>query len=65
MFENGRRFQHSELVNQIKIVLDKNYNGSKGKGENKIKQLITESKNEGWLIQDGNRQPYTLGILSV
>jgi hypothetical protein len=65
VFENGERFQHSELVNQIRIVLDKNFNGSKGKGENKIKQLITESKNEGWLIQNGNRQPYELGILSV
>ena len=65
VFENGNRFQHSELVNQIRIVLDKNFNGSKGKGENKIKQLITESKNEGWLIQNGNRQPYELGILSV
>ncbi len=65
VFENGEGFQHSELVNQIRIVLDKNFNGNKGKGENKIKQLITESKNEGWLIQNGNRQPYELGILSV
>ena len=65
VFENGERFQHSELVNQIRIVLDKNFNGSKGKGENKIKQLITESKNEGWLFQNGNRQPYRLGTLSV
>ena len=65
VFENGERFQHTELVNQIRIVLDKNFNGNKGKGENKIKQLITESKNEGWLIQNGNRQPYELGVLSV
>ena len=65
VFENGERFQHSELVNQIRIVLDKNFNGNKGKGENKIKQLVKESKNEGWLIQNGNRQPYELGILSV
>jgi len=65
VFENRERFQHSELVNQIRIVLDKNFNGSKGKGENKIKQLITESKNEGWLFQNGNRQPYELGTLSV
>jgi hypothetical protein len=65
VFENGEGFQHSELVTQIKIVLDKKYRGTKGKGESKIKQLITESKNEGWLIQDGNRQPYILGKLSV
>mgnify|MGYP000993534520 FL=1 len=65
VFENGEGFQHSELVNQIKIVLDIRYKGTKGKGQSKIKQLITESKNEGWLIQNGNRQPYELGILSV
>lgn len=65
VFKNGIEFQHSELVTQIKIVLDNNYQGTKGKGESKIKQLITESKNEGWLIQSGNRQPYTLGKLSV
>jgi hypothetical protein len=65
VFENGEGFQHSELVTQIKIVLDKNYQGTKGKGISKIKELITASKNDGWLIQDGNRQPYILGKLSV
>jgi len=65
VFENGEGFQHSELVTQIKIVLDKKYQGTKGKGISKIKELITASKNDGWLIQDGNRQPYILGKLSV
>ena len=65
VFENGEGFLHSELVNQIKVVLDNKYQGSKGKGITKIKELITTSKNDGWLIQDGNRQPYKLGKLSV
>lgn len=65
VFENGEGFQHSELVNQIKVVLDNKYQGSKGKGITKIKELITTSKNDGWLIQDGNRKPYKLGKLSV
>ena len=65
VFENGEGFQHSELVTQIKVVLDKKYQGTKGKGITKIKELITASKNSGWLIQDGNRQPYKLGKLSV
>ena len=65
VFENGSGFKHTELVTQIQVVLDKKYRGSKGKGVGKIKQLITESKNEGWLVQKENRQPYTLGILSV
>jgi hypothetical protein len=65
VFKNGEGFQHGELITQIKIVLDNKYQGTKGKGQSKIKQLITESKNNGWLIQDGSRQPYTLGKLSV
>jgi len=65
VFENGEGFKHSELVTQIKIVLDKKYQGTKGKGISKIKELITASKNDGWLIQDWNRQPYILGKLSV
>ena len=65
VFKNGVGFQHTELVNQIKVVLDNKYPGTKGKGQSKIKQLITQSKNEGWLTQNGNRQPYELGILSV
>ena len=65
VFKNGEGFQHSELVSQIKIVLDNKYQGTKGKGQSKIKELITESKNNGWLIQSGARQPYTLGKLSV
>jgi hypothetical protein len=65
VFKNGEGFQHSELVNQIKIVLDNKYKGTKGKGQSKIKELITTSKNNGWLIQKGNRQPYKLGKLSV
>ena len=65
VFENGEGFLHSELVTQIKVVLDNKYQGTKGKGITKIKELITTSKNDGWLIQDGNRQPYKLGKLSV
>ena len=65
VFEDGGEFKNGELINQIKIVLNRSYKGSKGKGENKIKLLITESKNNGWLIQEGNRCPYKLGKLSV
>ena len=65
VFKNGGEFQHSELVAQIKVVLDKKYQGTKGKGQSKIKELIRSSKSDGWLIQYGNRQPYILGKLSV
>jgi len=65
VFENGEGFQYSELVTQIRIVLDKKYQGSKGKGENKIKEVITTAKKDEWLIQSGYGSAYTLGKLSV
>ena len=65
VFENKEGLVHSELVTEIKIVLDKRTRGNKGKGTAKVKELITASKSDGWLIQEGNRQPYKLGKLSV
>ena len=65
VFKNGEGFQYSELVTQIRIVLDKKYQGSKGKGENKIKEVITTAKKDEWLIQSGYGGAYTLGKLSV
>lgn len=65
VFYNGGGFNHSDLVKQIKLALDRNYKGSKGKGQNKIKVLIKESTNKGWIVQEGNRQPYFLGKLSI
>ena len=65
VFENGAGFQYSELVTQIRIVLDKKYQGTKGKGENKIKEVITTAKKDEWLIQGGYGGAYKLGKLSV
>ena len=65
VFKNGEGFQYSELVTQIRIVLDKKYQGTKGKGENKIKEVITTAKKDEWLIQSGYGGAYTLGKLSV
>jgi hypothetical protein len=65
VFKNGEGFQYSELVTQIRIVLDKKFQGTKGKGENKIKEVITTAKKDEWLIQSGYGGAYTLGKLSV
>ena len=64
-FDHSINLKNGELVDEIKRIVDKKYRGGKGKGINKIKELIRESKDKGWLIQDGNRQPYELGKLSV
>jgi len=65
VFENGEGFQYSELVTQIRIVLDKKHQGTKGKGVSKIKELITTAKKNEWLIQGGYGGAYKLGKLSV
>ena len=49
----------------MKIVVNKSFSGRKGIGLDNIKKLITESRDEGWIIQEGIRQPYKLGKLSV
>ena len=65
VFENGEELKNGELVNQMKIVVNKSFSGRKGIGLDNIKKLITESRDEGWIIQEGIRQPYKLGKLSV
>ena len=65
VFANAGGFKDGELITQIKVVLDKKYPGTKGKGVGKIKELIISARAEGWLVQHGNRQPYSLGKLSV
>jgi len=65
VFENGEGFQYSGLVTQIRLVLDKKYQGTKGKGVSKIKELITTAKKNEWLIQGGYGGAYKLGKLSV
>ena len=65
VFKNSVNYMYSELVSQIKIILDLRYPGNKGKGQSKIKELISESKDEGWICQVGNRSPIELGELSV
>ena len=65
VFENGEELKNGELVNQMKIVVNKSFSGRKGIGLDNIKKLITESRDEGWVIQEGIRKPYKLGKLSV
>ena len=65
VFENGEELKNGELVNQMKIVVNKSFGGRKGIGLDNIKKLITESRDEGWVIQEGIRKPYKLGKISV
>jgi hypothetical protein len=52
-------YTYSNLVIQLQIHFKENFN--KSIGTNKTKELITICKNNKWLIQYGNKQPYKLG----
>jgi hypothetical protein len=47
------------LIIQMKLALKSQFN--KDIGDNRIKALMTECHNKGWLIQEENKGPYTLG----
>jgi hypothetical protein len=61
-FSHSDSFGYSKLVPQIKIAFNNLH--SKTLGDNKIKDMITYCKNKHWLVQNGDKQPYTLGSYS-
>jgi len=58
VFSKGESFGYAELIIQLKIVISKEM--GKSFGDNKIKELITISRNEGFIIQESNKGKYTL-----
>lgn len=58
VFTNGESFGYSELIIQLKIAISKEM--GKTFGDNKIKELITISKNNEYIIQESNKGKYTL-----
>ena len=58
VFKNGESFGYSDLLIQLKIAISKEM--GKSFGENKIKELITKSRNDGYVIQVSNKGKYTL-----
>lgn len=61
VFSHGDGFKYGALVSQLKIAYKNQL--KKDLGDNRIKDLITDCKNKGWLIQSEKKQPYTLGKL--
>lgn len=59
VFSKGKSFSYSELVIQFGLSY-KNQFGNK-LGTNRIKELITDCKNNDWLLQEKAKAPYTLG----
>jgi len=59
VYSKGDSFSYSELTIQMKLAYKNQF--SKSIGTNRIKDLITVCKNNGWLLQEKPKAPYTLG----
>lgn len=57
-YSHQKEYTYAELVRQVKIA----HVEAHGKvGDNRVKELITLAKNEGWVLQSAPRDPYVLG----
>jgi predicted ATP-dependent serine protease len=59
VFSKGESFSYGKLVEQITIAYKKQFNSTIG--TNRTKLLITDCSNNGWLLQEKHKAPYTLG----
>ena len=59
VFSKGESFSYGKLVEQIVIAYKSQFNSSIG--TNRAKLLITDCSNNGWLLQEKTKAPYTLG----
>lgn len=59
VYLNGKSFSYSELVIQMKLAFKSKFN--KSIGDNRIKGLLTNCKNNDWILQDRPKAPYTQG----
>jgi hypothetical protein len=59
VFGHQKEIRYGALVSQLKIAY-KNQIGSTI-GDNNTKDLITDCKNNGWIVQSVEKAPYTLG----
>lgn len=59
VYSKGEMFSYSELVIQLKIAYKNQFNNKIG--DNRTKELITDCKNNEWLIQEKPKAPYSIG----
>jgi len=59
VFSHNKEYKYGALVSQLKIAYKNQL--KKDLGDNRIKDLITDCKNNGWLTQVKDKAPYTLG----
>ena len=59
VFSKGESFTYSELRIQLQLAYKSQFKNKLG--DNRAKELITDCKNNSWLIQEKQKAPYTLG----
>jgi len=59
VFSKGESFSYGKLVEQLQIAYKSQF--KKDIGTNRTKLLITDLSNNGWLLQEKTKAPYTLG----
>lgn len=59
VFSKGEKFTYSDLKIQIQLAYKNQF--KKKLGDNRAKEIITICKNNGWLEQEKEKAPYTLG----
>lgn len=59
VYSHGESFSYGNLVIQIRIAYKNQF--SKSLGTNRVKELITDCKNNNWLLQEAEKKPYSLG----
>jgi hypothetical protein len=57
-FQYQEEYSYSALVIQLKLSIKKTFNTSIG--DNKVKEFITDCKNQNWLTQESKGKPYRL-----
>jgi predicted ATP-dependent serine protease len=63
VFSKGESFSYGKLVEQLQIAYKKQFTNSIG--INRTKLLITDCSNNGWLKQEKDKAPYTLGSFQI
>ena len=58
VYNHGKKFTHTDLIEQVKIAVKTLYKETIG--DSKARGFITHCKNQGYLVQESNRKPWTL-----
>ena len=59
----GKELTHGELLIALKLAIKERHGETIG--DNKVKDFISHGRTQGYIIQNGNRQPYRIGTFKI